>query len=700
MHNNITSSGEIKFKPKARLIKSIGEDLISNKIIALIELVKNSYDANSGIVSIKFKGVVENDLGKKKNHILLKENSVITIEDSGDGMDLDIIKSAWMEPATNYKLINKNDNRRLVGEKGIGRFATNKLAKKLIIYSKKTGKPEVKVQINWNDYNNENVYLDEVVTYWEIGNFNKIKNKGTILVLVDLNENWDVKSFKELKVSLSRLMSPISKFTDFLIELNLPDELKELNGLIGQVESLNNPHYIIKGIIDEQGKPTMTYYSLKNKIENKINFETEFYKEYNRNYLAGKFEFEFKIWDRDKKSLEKLIEDDKNIDLTQIKKDLDNMNGISIYRDNIRILPYGDSDYDWLNLNIRRVNNPTLRLSFNQIVGYILIHRDINDKLIDQTNREGIKECQEFTDIKDIIKLILNEVELKRYKERPREKKSITKSIFEKLSIDSIINELENKFPQQNEIIDFVKTKSKEFKEGINEIQEILYRYRRLTTLGQLMDVLLHETGNNLLKIELKANSILDSTKNEFPDLIKIEKKASEILIIKKGFKSLMERMEPFSGKKRGRPQKIIIEQIINNQFILLKEELNKNKINFNFLKTENYITIDESDIAIIFNNLILNSIYWLNNIEYERKIFVEVKNNIQQILVFFSDNGPGINEENKGLIFNPYFSTKPNGIGLGLTIAGEIITEYNGELSLLDNGILDGANFKIIFKI
>ena len=140
MSKTLVQSGESSLKPKARLIKTIGEDLISNNIVAIIELVKNSYDANSPIVEVEFKGIVEKiKEGKKDKRIILIEGASLTIYDEGDGMNLEIIEKAWMEPATNFKrkIENENKKRRFTGEKGIGRFASAKLASKLDIFTKR-----------------------------------------------------------------------------------------------------------------------------------------------------------------------------------------------------------------------------------------------------------------------------------------------------------------------------------------------------------------------------------------------------------------------------------------------------------------------------------------------------------------------------------------------------------------------------------
>ena len=98
--------------------------------------------------------------------------------------------------------------------------------------------------------------------------------------------------------------------------------------------------------------------------------------------------------------------------------------------------------------------------------------------------------------------------------------------------------------------------------------------------------------------------------------------------------------------------------------------------------------------------NLIQNSIYWLENVECERKIIIQIeRSNSHEISVIFSDSGPGIKEGTEDNIFEPYFSTKPDGIGLGLSIVGELVSEYNGEFMLVKNGLLNGVTFKIIFR-
>ncbi|MDR0630684.1 MAG: ATP-binding protein [Holosporales bacterium] len=704
--NNDIKSGNFVFKPRARIIKTIGEELISNDNVAVVELVKNSYDANSQIVEITFVGnVKERQEGKKIRKYLNRENASIIIYDSGSGMDFDIIQSAWMEPATNFKKKNQNvsPNRKFTGEKGIGRFASAKLASKLELITKQKDSDEIVVHFNWDDFSNEDNYLENINVHWEIRQPTEIKDSGTILKLIDLNNDWDEDKIRELRVTLSRLLNPIVPTEDFLISVNIPDGLdKSLDGTIERPETLNKPDYYIKGTLTDKGRPDnfLFFSKIKGQEESLTFTEKDFLlKEPQREPVAGKFSFEFRIWNRD--DLSKLSKE-VNSTVKNVKKDLDDLSGISIYRDNVRVLPYGNKNNDWARLDIRRVNNPTLRLSNNQIVGYIAIGLDTNPLLKDQSNREGIVEGQALEDVKDFIKLILNEVEQRRYKERPREseKQSVSKeSLFEKFSLQSISTLVKEKAPAQKEILEAVEKKDVEIKESISKVQEVISRYRRLTTLGQLIDAVVHDGGNYLNTIDLQANLIIKALKKPDIDKEEIQKLIANIQSTRKDFAQLFRRIEPFGGRKRGRPKTVIVKEVIKNQFLLCHTELSRLNISYEISETQHTVTIDEAELGIIFMNLIQNSVYWLENIDTERKIAVEVSKSNEELSIIFSDSGPGIKTGTEENIFEPYFSTKPDGIGLGLAIVGELVSEYNGELMLINNGILDGATFKITFR-
>lgn len=705
--------GQFSFRPKARLIKTIGEELISNDNVAITELVKNSYDAGSCIVDITFGGVVkEKEIirGRRstrpvKIKYIEKTGASITVYDEGEGMDFQTVESAWMEPATNFKKKQHSSipNRKFSGEKGIGRFASAKLSRKLELITRKSGQEEIVVFFDWNAFSDEDSYLDDVKVNWEKREPREIKTRGTILKLVDLNDDWDEDKIGDLRVALSRLLNPVVPTEDFLISIDLPDGFDEkYTGIIERPETLNKPNYSIKGNVAADGKPIdFVFYSKKGGRKEELLFNESLFTK-NKHYSAGAFSFEFRIWDRDDESLN-LLANETTAKLKNVKADLDDLCGISIYRDNIRVLPYGNQNNDWVRLDLRRVNNPTLRLSNNQIVGYVSIGLTTNPELKDQSNREGIVESEAFEDLKEYIKLILNEVEQRRYKERPREndfsKGSISGSVFERFSLASIKQEIKDNQPSSEKVLDLITQKESEIQEAIVKVQEIISRYRRLSTLGLLIDPILHDGGNLLNKIELKAVNIVKEAQKADCDLSIVVNKANEIKSLKNEFANLYKRIEPFGGRKRGRPQTIVVEDIIRDQFVICKEEMEENGIKYGVSQTEHKVTIDVSELAIALMNLIQNAIYWLSTVSTSREISIDVADTTDGLEIIVSDSGPGVTPGDEEVIFQPYYSTKPNGIGLGLTIVGEIMAEYDGDLSLLKSGLLGGASFRLLFR-
>lgn len=709
MIENTNKKGDFIFRPKARLIKTIGEELISSDNVAVVELVKNSYDANSPIVTITFLGnVKQKKQGRIIQNYLSKEGASIEIYDQGSGMSFETVKSAWMEPATDFKKKNTNKNRKFTGEKGIGRFASAKLSSTLELITKQEGGKELVVTFNWEDFDKDD-YLENIHIHWEEREPQEFKkeNSGTLLRLKNLNTDWDTEKIRTLRTELSRLLNPIVPVEDFLIEVAIPDELNKdvnLNGIIERTELLNKPNYYIKGTITKEGDPKdFIYFSKEKGKEEQLFIETNKFIQSSmlKAPIMGEFSFEFRVWNRDRDNLRNL---GREVDFKygEVKKILDEQSGISIYRDGFRVLPYGTPNNDWVRLDLRRVNNPTLRLSNNQIVGYILISTEENPLLKDQSNREGIVEGEAFDDLKEYIKLILNEVEQRRYQERERFQTSdpnADKNLFEKASLDTIIKTAKEKVPEQKELIETLEQKNIELEDVITNAQEIISRYRRLSILGQLIDTIIHDGRGYLSKIDGRCYLILEELKEELLNKTEIEDNTNKIQKIRKDFSKLFERIEPFGGKRRGKFTNIVIEELIKDQFLLYNREISNLKIQYSISESNHTMKIDKADFGIIFMNLIQNSIYWLANSDKARKIEVEVSDSSESIDIVFSDNGPGIKEGTEQSIFKPYFSTKPDGVGLGLTIVGELVSEYKGKLMLIDNGPLEGATFKIMFK-
>ncbi len=146
----------IEFTPKARLIQILGEHLIKDATVGLIELVKNSYDADATEVEI-----VMESLNTKQGKIIIKDNGI--------GMSEDDFINKWMNPASGHKEIEKEKKKRTelgrlpLGEKGVGRFAVQQIGNRLKMFSKiKNEDKELSVEINWNDFEDYTKNLSQI----------------------------------------------------------------------------------------------------------------------------------------------------------------------------------------------------------------------------------------------------------------------------------------------------------------------------------------------------------------------------------------------------------------------------------------------------------------------------------------------------------------------------------------------------------
>ncbi len=185
------------FKPRARLLLQLGDQLIKDEGLALFELVKNSYDADATYSNVELKDIDKKDIG------------TITIKDNGSGMNYKLITEHWLEPGTNIKedLINNVSKSVLygrlpLGEKGIGRFGSHKLGQKITLFTKTDFDDEVEINIDWSLFENEK-YLDNVPIDIKVNTTNSIFFKKSIThiskneyyQLIEQIENQDEKDF-------------------------------------------------------------------------------------------------------------------------------------------------------------------------------------------------------------------------------------------------------------------------------------------------------------------------------------------------------------------------------------------------------------------------------------------------------------------------------------------------------------------------
>ncbi len=381
-----------RFKVSGNIIRKLGEESISNKNIAILELIKNSYDANSKKVEINL-----NEIDTT--------NASITISDNGDGMGSSEIENKWMNIATpnKSKIIKINNGERIpVGEKGIGRLSSESLGKRTILYTyPKNETKGYKIIFNWEEYQKPNVLCNEVINKGY--EFKKKKKEcGTKIEIKDLKHDWnDIDIQKSLLRDIYLLNPPNKSSKNFKIIPKFHKEVKQFKKI--RKNFLNKASFYLKTKIISGNRIQYEFVTITGKkkkdtivLDKKLScgdavFELFFYYK-NSKYLKDALNYEMS-----------------KQDIKEINDTLKEYHGIKIYRDNFRVKPYGEPGNDWAELDLFAQNN-TMSPRNNAIFGMVHISKSKNPKIIDTTTREGVIANQEFQDLTRFVQISIREL--------------------------------------------------------------------------------------------------------------------------------------------------------------------------------------------------------------------------------------------------------------------------------------------------
>ena len=715
-------SGRRALRPRARLLRTLGTDLISSEKVALIELVKNSFDADASAVLIRFQAP-----------LAVGEGSV-EIWDDGHGMSVDTLQTSWLDIATDAKkkrTRSESGHRRVLGEKGIGRLAAARLASEMLLTTRRPESDEVRLLIDWRDFDREDAYLDEIDVAWDVGEpavfveggvadaaFTEAaiedwqRGQGTLLQLDKLSRGWDEADFDELRTALSRLVRPrpeseVAQAVDgFKIVLDLPSEFDSLSGEVGSPEELRSPHYRLAGSVDGRGVAQLRYTQLDPPVDALLTNE-RLWVTSKREPRTGPFELDIEVWDRDRDAIEK-VSGAKS--LTDFRRLLDQVAGVSVYRDGFRVLPFGEVGDDWLGLDRRRVQNPTMRVSNNQVIGHVFIGADANVELRDQTNREGLLEGPAYEDLRALMQGALTLIEAKRYAARRGDNKKRPETrggLFKRFELSEIRSALAAKYPSDKRLIGLIDAKNDDIQEGVEEVQRVLSQYSRLATLGSLVDRVLHDGRTAVARLKnIVRFGDRDLAKTSVATDKKLEQAAKslhETGVQAELLGTLFNQIEPFSGRKRGKPKVLSLRGIIDDAVAILAHDADDISAAIEVDGDGIDVRADPSEILTVIVNLVQNALYWLSTTAEgtDREVLVTIKREEDEsVTIVVSDSGPGVADDVRDFVFDAYFSNRPDGIGLGLSIAGNIIQDfYGGSLTLLEHGPLPGATFSATLR-
>ncbi len=714
---------ELKYIIEDKTIAELlGKQNFNNKESAILELVKNAYDANSKNVNIKF------------------HDDQLIIVDDGCGMDEEDILKNWMHVGKSdkeYEVIDEQREKRILsGAKGIGRFALAKLGDIVEMYTCKNGSC-----IRW--------FTDWERSFLEKSSY--LSKNGTKIIISELRDKWNSRSIEKLKLFLARSYND-EKMKIFLESSETNIEIKKYfnEAKLGQncLTKINikfdGENIKINVISDEFldiAQERVDIYNKQNKEPNPLNI-LSFEKEVNvleeiktdsqsdriiKNlndvdlksliHSVGPFTAELYFIMAGKISsgdIEKFL-----YKRSELNEKFDS--GIVLYRNAFSISSF-EGDRDWLELNKRVRKSPAAasheqgswRVKDSQLAGKVEIDKKANSNILDLSNRQGVEENDAYILFKQIICLGIKEFE--RYRQKII--RAINKENREEIKETPILNKFLN---APNKVLTYdtseLKTLAEEIK-GVIKEKKILnkskddvenkYRYdlrilNSLSTIGLKAAAIAHEMDNDKDNLNKSVERIVEVLKDlgmwdiltndentrysdrNVPKLLKRTQEIDDKIM------AFMRTMLTQIEKKQFVFKNIDIKHVIDSIATEWEKEYSWVKINTEYACS--YYFMAEDILKTIFDNLILNSIQQ-NSEKNEISINIKIDEYGNKLKISYKDDGVGLIDKYKKdprRILEVHESSRKDGHGLGMWIVSNSISMTDGTIFDIkgDNGFL-----------
>lgn len=680
----------------------LGDQLITSEVVAIVELVKNAFDADATNATVLLENVSS------------RENGVIRIEDNGVGMTLDTVLKVWFELGTEFRKTQRAKgvtsaifNRPLLGEKGIGRLAAHRLGSIVEVTTKtEKSEAEVMVEVNWETFE-QSKYLDEVPVKWMTTKPKLFTGEchGTRITIQALKKAWNLNMVKNLKKKLRSLQAPFGDKYNFRIDViapEFPEIAKEEKVPLSKV--LETALYTLEGSIDESGFLTGIYRfkHTKHRESNRAKAIEEALIDRKDSSGSGKlhvlscgaFNIGLHGWDLDSETLKETITRE------FYDREIKPLTGVRVFRDGFRVWPYGEPGNDWLNLDGRRVNNPTKCVSNNQLVGIVNLSGVKNPKLMDKTDREGIIANDAYEELKILVLSAINQFEIERRADR--------------LKTTSVIGGTRKKADRATKAIDNLRRKMErgdDLHSCLDEVGKI--KTAHLAEVSKIDEQLVASAGIGIAYL-LPAHEISSSIEDLKKNLNQLEtdlgrigvggrftERLSDMLKIADILQNIACGSLELIRKKKDR---FSLRSAIDSAIRIKSAALDSENVDLKVVEKE-AIKIKgwKNLITICILNLLHNSIYWLSN-SPDKRIQITIEHDAHSHpRIVVSDNGPGIKREDVAYVGEVFWTRKPHGTGLGLFICKKAMRANHGELYLgfeeEETGFLHGANVILRFS-
>ena len=731
----------LQIRPYARLLTMLGDQLIKNERIALVELIKNAYDADANRVEVRFEHF--------RGDMTHDADSRIVVRDDGMGMTPEVVRTRWMNPAAPHKYLDKqkgkerspNKNRVIQGEKGIGRFAILKLGRVITVTTRqRDADSEMVLTFDFSRFDDDfvsedgdfkDIFLDQIKIDCRQSAPQQIPGPdghGTVIEVWNLKGEWSDNIVTQLCRDVSNLTDPVSRLTrrqtadafEVAIFRNgdtwpvSTDEAESLKALIEDKAVLNvsgcfrssesrfsfqlNDAPTDVTLRDSKITGLWVWRQRYGRASGNSHGQIAMFVPSETEYKCGDFAFQFYVFDFARGI-------DGRYKLAQTEKDQLKGHRVYLYRDNVRVYPYGDPDDDWLNIDVTRGTGRAGNFFSNdQLIGWIDITQKDNPNLRDKTNREGLIETGGAAgDLVFLVQLFLSYVKqypFARYHESQR-RRNAARTVRDDEVTRCLADLQKNVEKSKNKVLarQVVKVSSSYEQERAYLVQRA-EATEDLAGVGLSVEMASHDIMLLVHRAREIARSLAQSVGTEGS---KVRDQAELLLSVLQQITDSMKEVQVLFKSSRRRRSALQVKPVLDRIHKLYKTLLQQRNIRYqNLTVGESPLEANTTDgiIMQVLVNLFDNACYWLEAVDPAKRE-IRVTTDGKQGRMVFSDSGPGIDPDDLPYIFEPFYSGKgQNGRGLGLYIARQLLDRhgYRIEVGNDQQRVLPGANFVVSF--
>ncbi len=654
----------------------------------------------------------------------------ITVSDTGSGMSLEELTSVFLVIGTSSRkteidaaLAGGKSHSPFLGEKGIGRLSAMRLGDTLSVRTTKSDDTYYNlIEIDWSAFDNlAKMVQDIVVEPVRGGKKADPEFSGTEIVIRRLNADWAKKRVDRLAMDdFSLLINPLAKAKGQRIAVFWNGKrinIRRLeNSFLSHANAVVRGHYRktddgpelelrieLHNIGFDHPKEISVETATADVLHGALVGPKAKRRRMNKrdiNYTAlntvGPFDFELFWFNRS------ILRKHKSTgEYDALRNLLDQWMGVRLYRDAFRVYPYGSEDDDWLDLDKIALRSKGYALNRIQLIGQVEIGRFSNPFLIDQTNREGLRQTPEEAILKETVQFAVERLrdEMNRITREQKDAKEPfiaheTRTMDLEKRMKATIRSIGKAVPEEHrEAVQELELMREEFsryaakaRERVSEMEKDADQMLAMAGVGLMVEVVAHE----LTRSAEDALDILNSLKRKsVPE--EVSKRLESLRASMNSISKRLRILDPLSVTGRQRKERFKLDELVQEILEAHEAQFLRHEIDLSVFLPEKPVEVSavKGMVVQVLENLISNSLYWMD-VEKQRKmslkpaLTIAVENNPPRVR--FTDNGPGISKQYKGRIFDLFFSLKDKSRrrGLGLFIAKEA-AEHNGGALTLD---------------